>query len=296
MPTVELVQVSAADGVRLDGAWQAAPAGATSALEVDAAILVHGTGANFYGSTLMEHLAAALADQATAVLRVNTRGHDLMCTLGGGDGPRLGGAAYERVSDCAYDLSAWVEWAQQRGAQRIALVGHSLGALKSIYALAQEAAPRVARLVAISPPRLSYQAFMVSEKRDEFLAQLTEAQYRVDAGEGQTLLSIRFPLPYTLTAAGFVDKYGPLERYHVLPLLPSIGCPVLVVYGSLEVATNVAFREMPSLVEALPPGRAVREVAVVAGADHFYSSARSELSSRVVRWLRRSLASGTVSD
>ena len=45
---------------------------------VDAAIVVHGTGSNFYTSSIGEGLAPKLLADGLAVLRINTRGHDVI--------------------------------------------------------------------------------------------------------------------------------------------------------------------------------------------------------------------------
>src|SRR5205814_603670 len=104
-----------------------------------------------------------------AVLRVNTRGHDGISTaLGARGGVRLG-AAFETVDDCRHDLAAWLDWARANVGPRVGLLGHSLGAVKCLYAAAQE--PRLApqRIIAVSPPRLSYSWFCASPQAAEFL-------------------------------------------------------------------------------------------------------------------------------
>ena len=68
-------------------------------------------------------------------------------------GGRRLGAAYEIVDDCRHDLLAWLDLLRERAGPRIALVGHSLGAVKTIYALAHEDVP-LQCAIAISPPRL----------------------------------------------------------------------------------------------------------------------------------------------
>ena len=68
------------------------------------------------------------------------------------------GAAYEAVDDCRHDLTAWVDYLKRRAGSRIGLVGHSLGAVKCLYALAREPGLSVACVVALSPPRLSHAA------------------------------------------------------------------------------------------------------------------------------------------
>ena len=85
------------------------------------------------------------------------------------------------------------------------------------------------------------------------------------------MLLVKFPLPYYVSAAGFVDRYGPQERYDVVRLLDRVPCPTLVTYGSSEVQGDVAFRGMPEDVEKTATAANLLQVAVIAGADHIYT-------------------------
>src|SRR5690242_5053299 len=107
---VDLVQTTTRDGVRLDGAYQAPGRPGAAALDVDAFVLVHGTGGNFYSSSLFDVLAELLLSLGAGVLRANTRGHDLMSNAATARGGRRLGAAYEVVDDCRHDLAAWLDW------------------------------------------------------------------------------------------------------------------------------------------------------------------------------------------
>lgn len=278
---VDLVQATTRDGIRLDGVYQESKP--TAALGIDAFCFIHGTGGNFYGSTLFDQLGERLVGLGAAVLRVNTRGHDLMSMATTPKGGVRLGAAYELVDDCRRDLAAWVDWLKQRGHGRIALVGHSLGAVKVLYALAQDANPAVTCAVAISPPQLSYSAFCSSPQRDEFLKTYEEAERLVQNGRPMTLLEVKLPLPFVITAAGYVEKYGPDERYNILNFIRGVACPTLVTFGSLEVESNMAFRGVPDTIGELK--RKNIEVAVIAGGDHFYSAVRKELIGQVETWL-----------
>src|SRR5262245_14523189 len=131
---VDLVHTQTRDGGRLDGIYQA-PAGADTDYPLDAVCFIHGTGGNFYSSTLFDALADHFLARGCGVLRANTRGHDGISTAATAQGGRRQGAAYEAVDDCRHDLAAWVDWLHSH-AERIGLVGHSLGAVKAIYALA----------------------------------------------------------------------------------------------------------------------------------------------------------------
>jgi pimeloyl-ACP methyl ester carboxylesterase len=256
---------------------------AGGALGIDACLLVHGTGGNFYGSTLFDSLAERLLAAGVAVLRINTRGHDLMSS---GATPRGGlriGAAYEVVDDCRLDLAAWLGWLKERAWPRIGLLGHSLGAVKCLYTQAHEPDPAVACVIAVSPPRLSHSWFLSGERAREFRETYQRAAALVAAGEPLALVEVRLPLPVIITAGGYVEKYGPDERYNYLRFLERVHCPVLVTLGEVECAGNVAFRDSAQAVAQTAPGV---QVEMVPGADHFYTGVREELVRRVEAWLR----------
>jgi alpha-beta hydrolase superfamily lysophospholipase len=277
---VDLVQTTTRDGLRLDGMFQTA---AGPAVPLDAVACVHGTGGNFYSSTLFDAVAQRLLALGVAVLRVNTRGHDLMSSAATAQGGVRLGAAYENFADCRHDLAAWVAWLRGQGRSRIGLVGHSSGALKCLYAQAHEPDTAVKCLLALSPPRLSYSWFAESDRAAEFLHAYQQAQALVAAGEPQTLLDVRLPLPFVVTAADYAEKYGPEERYNYLRFLDRVRCPTLVTFGSVEAANNMAFRGAAEAIANIAPKVCVQ---TITGADHFYTGARDALLASIERWLR----------
>ena len=277
---VDLIQIRTRDGVRLDGIYQAPPAPGRG--QLDAVVCVHGTGSNFYGSTLFDALAARLLEMNVAVVRANTRGHDLMSTAATPRGGVRLGAAYEALDDCRLDLAAWVAWAKANCGPRVGLIGHSSGAVKCLYALAHEPDDSVTRLVAVSPPRLSHAHFAASDVGREFLDTYHRAKALAEASEPEALLDVRLPLPFVVTAAGYVEKYGPDERYNYLRFIDRVCCPVLLTLGEIESSNHVAFRGAAEAVARAAP--AVR-VVTVAGADHFYTGVRERLLECVSAWL-----------
>lgn len=280
---VDLVRTTTRDDVRLDGVFQAGSPSAAGTTGIDAFCLVHGTGSNFYGSTLLEMLAGRLQALGCGVLRANTRGHDGISTAVTSRGGRRLGAAYEVVDDCRHDLAAWIEWLRQQVGPRVGLVGHSLGAVKCLYAAVHDTRCRAEAVVSLSPPRLSYATFCESPQSAEFLATFRKAQEKVQAGQPGELLEVPLPLPFLITAAGFVEKYGPDERYNFLHFLRGYPDPALLTFGSREVESNMAFRGVP---EDLATQHPQVQTAVIDGADHFYTDRREELATRVETWLR----------
>lgn len=280
---VDLLHVATEDQLRLDGVLIPAAGEPIHAFGVDCLLCFHGTGSNFYAAALFNGLTPHLLDAGLPLARVNTRGHDMIATSAG----KLHGSAYECVADCVLDLRAWLKLLKERGFNRIALVGHSLGALKGVVALAGESFPDITRLIAISPPWLSHARFSAGRKRELFLATLAEAQRHVDAGRSQTLMEVLFPLPYVVTAAGYVDKYGPDERYNVPRLIGALKTPTLVTFGTEELGEGGAFHGLPEEIARLAAaGKTTADVRVIAGANHQYLGCHAELAGQLLRWLR----------
>jgi alpha-beta hydrolase superfamily lysophospholipase len=284
---VDLIRFTTADGVRLDGALQRPQAEVGAA---EAVLCLHGTGSNFYGSTLFDALAERFCQIGTAVLRINTRGHDLVSAAWTNQGPRRLGAAFEVVDDCREDVHAAIDWLNGRGFTRIVLAGHSLGALKALYAQAKAPHPAVVGVLAISPPRLSYSWFRTTSAAEVFNATYLEAAKHVEQGRPETLLQATFPIPMLIGAGGYVDKYGPAERYNLLKFIERIATPVLVTFGSLETGQNVAFAGLPEALTAAANHQANLAVTVVEDADHFYNGLHVRIAELAAKWVARWLA------
>jgi pimeloyl-ACP methyl ester carboxylesterase len=283
---VDLVQVTTSDGVKLHGALE--PIGVESEASakgpIDVWLCLHGTGSNFYSASTLAGLAPKLVASGAAVLRANTRGHDLVCTGPSAMGRGWQGAAFERIDEAPIDITTWVAFLRERGFARVGLLGHSLGAIKAVYTLAAADAPSVSALAAVSPPHLSYAYFLTTPRADDFRRTLETAQQHIDAGRPDELMKVMFPLPYYVTAAGYVDRYGPAERYDVLKYLDRMPCPTLVTYGTKEVQSDAAFRGMPEAIDALSARATNVQGAVIAGADHQYTACHDALAGRIVSW------------
>lgn len=285
---VDLVRTVTADGMRLDGALHLPPDGVAAQTDIDVLICLHGVGSNFYSSRLLEEITPSLLNLGVAVLWVNTRGHDGLNTAITTGRRKRQGAAYEIVDECRLDIAAWLGYVVERGFSRVGLFGHSLGAIKVLYATAHEPHPSVRRIVAASPPRLSFAAFSASQKSAEYIDILTTAERHVAAGQPDTLLDVRFPFPLLITAECYVDKYGRAERYNLTRWVDRLSVPTLFTYGSIELATGgVAFAGLPEILLSTP-GHEQREIVTVVGADHFYSGVYHRLADEVRGWFQRS--------
>jgi pimeloyl-ACP methyl ester carboxylesterase len=284
---VDLVHVKTRDGVRLDGIWRKPHAEQASQLGVDVVIFHHGVAGNFYSPGMFDQYGDALLDRGCAVLRVNNRGHDpISRAVVGQDAKRLG-AAYEDMDDCRYDWEAWVDYAQAAGYHRIGLWGHSLGATKSIYYMATQGDPRVTRVVAGSPPRFSYSSYATLEQGEAFKRIAADAQRHIDAGHPETLIDTIYPIPLLVTAEVFIQKYGPQEKYDILQHIPKVQCPLLIMVGTAEAQTMMAFQGLPPLLERIAAAMDHVTFASIPGADHAYTHQRDYVWGVVSRWLEK---------
>ena len=222
--------------------------------------------------------------KGTSVLRVNTRGHDSISTAATREGGRRQGAAYERVDDCRKDLTAWCRFLTHKGFTRIHLLGHSLGAVKSIYCAATEVVPQLSSVLALSPPRLSHSWFL--DRHPAFLDIYRQAEGHVQRGTGKTLMEVSFPLPMLITADGYLEKYGPDEQYNFLQYLDPIPVRMLVTFGGQEIENHIAFQGLPQLLEShRSTKKASLDVQVIPHADHFYSQHLDPLVRTLDTWL-----------
>ena len=110
------------------------------------------------------------------------------------------------------------------------------------------------------------------------------AEDLIRAGKPNELFEARFPFPLLITAAGYVEKYGPAEKYNIVNSVPQLPCPALFLYGSKELEAGPSFAGMPDALRSLPGG-SPREIVVVPDADHNYTGVSDALSSEIRRWL-----------
>jgi hypothetical protein len=119
---------------------------------------------------------------------------------------------------------------------------------------------------------------------------MSTAEKMVAEKRGDELFTGKFPFPLLITASGYVDKYGPAERYNILTYAAAVPCPALFTYGSKELRLGgIAFEGLPEALMELPNADH-RQVAVIDGADHVYSGVAANLAEQIVWWLRESAA------
>lgn len=283
---VDLVRTTTADGHRLDGAFRLGERRPERVVDYDAVLMLHGVGGSFYTGNLLDTLSDRCVSAGLSVLRVNTRGHDSISISWGTMGPWRHGSAHETVDHCRHDVTAWLSFLEKRDYRRIVLLGHSLGAIKALYSQAFEPSPSVAAVIACSAPRLSYSAFMNGDSQPRFFTAVSTARDLVQQQRPEALFQADFPFPILITASGYLDKYGPEERYNILRFLDKVSCPAFVTYGQLELERGgIAFAGMPEAVQQRRRPDQRLDTTVIPNADHNYTNVQSQLADSLLGWL-----------
>ena len=277
---VDLIRITAADGMELDSAYFAPPAAAIPPGPIDAVLCIHGSGRNFYTPATAQ-MADDLRRQGYAALTLNTRGHDTVW-MDRQTGAAAGNA-YEILDDSRPDLCAGLDYLAGLGYQRIALLGHSMGAVKVAYYAAVANDPRVAAVIPVSPVRLSCSYYLESPDAAEFRANLDTADQMESEGRALDLFAVDFPIKEMFSAAAYLDKHGPLERYNIIQHAPQIRAPLFVLAGSLE--THTRLRDVPQDLTLAAVNSPRADYRILPGGNHSLTNMMPQASAAVLQWL-----------
>ena len=277
---VDLITINSRDGMTLDGIFCEPAAGAAPKGPVDAMLLIHGSGGSFY-RVATKAMAEDLRNQGYACLAINTKGHDTVWSPQGSG--QYYGNALEILDNSRHDLAAGVDYLWDKGYRSIGLLGHSMGAVKVGYYAATEGDNRIATVIPISPVRLSYSYYMDSEDAAEFKSIIERADRMEAEDRAQELMEVRFPIAQMFSAASYLDKHGPAERYNLVALAPRITVPMLVMGGELETHTRLRDCPQDMITAAVNSPRA--EYHIVPGGNHSLLNSMDKASARVLEWL-----------
>ena len=279
----DLVAVTTPEGIPLAGAYFAA-AGVSRSSSVDAVLFFHGDTGHFYGSLYLD-LGQRMAERGIAFLAANRRGHDHVAN--GVRGGPLAGYAYESVDDSRADFAAWLELLRERGHRRIAIGGHSGGAVRATYAQAKEQFENVVAVIPVSPGEYNHEG-VAALHGEAFAGPYRDSERNVAEGRPDGLIRPGVPWGSSWSARAFVDCFNRDNRYSVSRHAADTGCPTLYIFGAEECAAGGP-QELPvcgearrRMEEAAYPHVRVR---VIDGAAHGYQGREAELFETMHSWL-----------
>jgi predicted alpha/beta-fold hydrolase len=150
-----------------------------------ALLLVHGVAMNFYLPPLAV-FGQELAKRRYHCFVINTRGHDWISRAG--NLSKFGGSAYENIEECIPDFDAALDWLRRQNYQRFILVGHSLGAIKSIIYQSTRQRRDVIGIVSCSAPRQFHSER--AARQPGFREIYGRAESLLAEGKGEEVLSL----------------------------------------------------------------------------------------------------------
>jgi len=260
------------DGERLHGLLFASPNRPSDL----ALIFVHGVAMNFYLPPFSV-FGQELAQRGYHCFVINTRGHDWISRAG--NLTKFGGAAYESLEDCLFDLDGALAFLKEQGYLRFVLVGHSLGAIKSIIYQGTRQRPDIVGIVSCSTPKQFYSERI--GRQPAFRETIEKAEAWVAEGRGDELMAIAVgTTPGIFSAHTHLNKYGKDDRNDCRPYARRVGCPLLAIAGGAE---PLFFHEYAQelAAAAAPRGRYCK----IDGANHFYNKHTPEIVDVIYRWL-----------
>jgi pimeloyl-ACP methyl ester carboxylesterase len=272
--TTQLCTFKTADNERLHGLLFTPSTG-----QSDLALLfIHGVAMNFYLPPL-SIFGQDLAVRGFHSFVINTRGHDWISRAG--NLTKFGGSAYENLEDCFPDLDGSLEFLKERGYRRYILIGHSLGAIKSIIYQGTRRRADVVGIVSCSAPRQFYSERVA--RQAGFREVIDKAEAMVAEGKGEELLSVGVgSTPGIFTARTHINKYGRDDNNDCRPYAKHLGCPLLAIVGGAEPKFFYEYAQ-----EIVAGVGAKGTCKLVDGANHFYNRHTAAIVDIIDQWLKQ---------
>jgi pimeloyl-ACP methyl ester carboxylesterase len=241
-----------------------------------AVVFVHGVAMNFYLPPLFT-FGQELAARGHHCFVINTRGHDWICRAG--NLTKFGGSAYENLDDCLADLDGALDFLASRHYRHFVLVGHSLGAIKSIIYQGTRRRADIAGIVSCSAPKQFYSERVA--RQPKFRELIDQAESMVANGKGEELMSVPIgATPGIFSACTHLDKYGKDDRNDCRPYAKNINCPLLAIAGGAE--PQFFHEYAKELVANAGPNATCQ---TVEGGNHFYNRHIREIVELIDQWL-----------
>jgi pimeloyl-ACP methyl ester carboxylesterase len=173
-------------------------------------------------------------------------------------------------TDAIEEIAAWTTWLKDKGATRIALLGHSRGGNQTAWALAERDDPAYTSAVLVAPQTWE-PGYLAKDYKARYKVELKplleKAEKLVKEGKGDTLIDMDFIYCEKTRAAAksVVSYYKDDPRMDTPTLLAKTKKPVLVIIGS----NDTTVKGLPEKMAKVADGKRIQAV-TIEGADHFF--------------------------
>ena len=259
---------------------------------------VHGMAGNFYENKFLDFIAQTLTSEGVSFFAFNNRGCELIKDLYKTENEKRNivriGNAYEIFEDSKIDIKAAIDFVSSKGFSEIHLSGHSLGAPKVAYYVAESNDKRLSSVIFLSPSDMV--GLTGSDKNYE--RDLTTAKKMIAEGKGGELLP--FPVLWDespLSAATYVslgdrDSKVAIFNFHdlndTLPVLSKIQIPTLAIMGKKDDALVISIDDTMSRIKTSMTASPKVETNILGDADHGYNNYEQQLADAILQWTKNS--------
>jgi pimeloyl-ACP methyl ester carboxylesterase len=257
---------------------------------------VHGLAGNFYENRFLYSIAEHAIDAGVSFFSFNNRGHDyfsdsMRLVDGRWESQRIG-AAFERFHECVADIDAAILTLEREGLSQVVLEGHSTGANKVVYHLAQRNPSSVIGAALISP--CDDIGLLEQHAGDDSRARVAEAKALVDAGAPRVLMPDGSFFDYPLSAQTFHDYFQPSSPADVFPYrspnaeftsVAALRAPLFFTFGGEGDYVVGPVEDTCKLLSSKAVNSRRVDWVVVPETGHTYSGKEADLASSIVRWI-----------
>lgn len=247
---LELHTVLTEDSIELNGLLAKSDASSERII-----IYIHGMGGTFFRDSMSKHFLQNFPKKGVDCLTTENRGTGGITFF---DNERKG-VAFEDFEKCIFDISAWIDLAEEKGYKEIWLISHSLGTCKAAYYSYKMKDNRVTGQIWISPSEM-YGLVRDDEGKDEKEIMYQEAKKLISENKEDTLLSIQLWKHHYMSAKTYLNLFGEDSRASVFnyfdtsrgwKVVNDITVPVLAITGTNDdgVCTVKNPREAMNLLE-----------------------------------------------
>ena len=251
-------------------------------------ISVFGMVSDFFSSPRDYALIGALKGSGIDVFLAGNRGMGSVFPFDKKGKTVFIGTAFEKFTDCIFDIGAAVSVARKMGYKRIILMGHSTGCQKSVYYLYRTKGKGISGLILLGPAG-DYDVL----RRD--LGRKLPRAVRVAKRmikDGKT--DARTP--------SWISYYAP-QRFlsYAIPANPearifnydsnlrefkTVRCPLLAVFGGKEQWATKPIKEHLKILESATKAKSF-DTSIIKGADHSFTDKERELAKVVSSWIKK---------
>jgi pimeloyl-ACP methyl ester carboxylesterase len=187
-----------------------------------------------------------------------------------------------------------IDFAGERGFDKVVLVGHSFGWSVVRAYQGEKQDRRVVGVVLASGGVRAPSPPTDPDQRAEATRQRTEATRLVANGHGDDLLRIPHrPFPAFISAATLLDDANTPAQYGDFfgektpnPAVARLRCPLLAFFGTREpeIGTEADLRLIRSCIKRQRSGPSRVDTVMIRGADHMYSGEEEQVARTIAAW------------